>query len=104
MDLITTPASVLRELSQKFDALPIFKRDHGTALYHLASALEMTAGPFIMDLDLVMAQGRRAFEASMRAIPAIYRNCPIAVAPSAAPSRRSAPPPTQQPRFTNKRE
>ena len=77
MDLITTLAAVRRELSQKFDALPIFKRDRATALYHLASALEMTTDPFTVDLDLVMAQGRRALEASMRAIPAIYRNCSI---------------------------
>jgi hypothetical protein len=35
----------------------------------------MTTDPFTVDLDLVMALGRRALEASMRAIPAIYRNC-----------------------------
>jgi hypothetical protein len=83
MDLIATPASVRRELNQKFAALAIFKRDRATALYHLASALEMTTDPFTVNLDLVMALGRRALEASMRAIPAIYRNCSISsVAPT----------------------
>jgi hypothetical protein len=71
LDFISTPASVRRELSQKFDALPIFKRDRAIALFHLASALDMTTDPFTVDLDLVMALGRRALEASMRAIPAI---------------------------------
>ena len=37
----------------------------------------MTTDPFTVDLDLVMALGRRVLEASMRAIPAIYRNCSI---------------------------
>jgi hypothetical protein len=76
MDLITTPASVRHELSQKFDALPIFKRDRASALYHLAVALEMSTYPHTVNPDLVMAIGRRVLEASMRAIPGIYRNCP----------------------------
>lgn len=78
MDLITTPASVRHELSQKFDALPIFKRDRASALYHLAVALEMSTYPYTVEPDLVMAMGRRVLEASMRAIPGIYRNCPTA--------------------------
>jgi hypothetical protein len=77
MDIITTLVSIRRELSQKFDALPILERDRATALYRLASALEMTTDPLTVDLDLVMALGRRVLEASMRAIPAIYRNCSI---------------------------
>lgn len=77
MDLISAPVSVRRQLSQKFDVLPIFKQDRDTALYHLASALEMTTAPFTADLDLAMALGRRALDVSMRAIPAIYRSCSI---------------------------
>jgi hypothetical protein len=72
----TTPSSVRRELNQKFDALPSFKRDRATALYHLCAALEMSTNPYTVDPDLVMAMGRRVLEASMRAIPAIYRKCP----------------------------
>jgi hypothetical protein len=51
MDLVTTPASVRRELSQKFDALPIFKRDRASALYHFSAALEMSAYPYTVDPD-----------------------------------------------------
>jgi len=75
-----TPSTVRRELSQKFDALPIFKRDRATVLYHLCVALEMSTNPYTVDPDIVMAMGRRALEASMRAIPAIYRNCPVILA------------------------
>ena len=42
----------------------------------------MSIYPYTVDPDLVMAMGRRVLEASMRAIPGIYRNCP---AVSAAP-------------------
>ena len=69
MDLITTPASVRHDLSQKFEALPIFKRDRASALYHLAVALEMSTDPYTVDPDLVMAMGRRVLEASMRNLP-----------------------------------
>ena len=82
MDLITTPASVRLDLGRKFDALPIFKRDRASALYHLAVALEMSADPYTVNPDLVMAMGRRVLEASMRAIPGIYRNCPTTSLPS----------------------
>jgi len=40
------PSSVRLELSRKFDALPIFKRDRATALYHLCAALEMSTNPY----------------------------------------------------------
>lgn len=83
MDLITTPASIRHELSQTFDALPIFKRDRASALYHLAVALEMSTYPYTVNPDLVMAMGRRVLEASMRAIPGIYRNCPTISSASA---------------------
>ena len=82
MDSITNPSSVRLELSRKFDALPIFKRDRATALYYLCAALEMSTNPYTVDPDLVTAMGRRALEASMRAIPAIYRNCSAASAAS----------------------
>jgi hypothetical protein len=82
MGSITNPSSVRLELSRKFDALPIFKRDRATTLYHLCAALEMSTNPYTVDPDLVMAMGRRALEASMRAIPAIYRNCSAASAAS----------------------
>jgi hypothetical protein len=78
MDIITNPSSVRLELNRKFDALPIFERDRATALYHLCAALEMSTNPYTVDPDLVMAMSRRALEASMRAIPAIYRNCSAA--------------------------
>jgi hypothetical protein len=70
------PSSIRRELNQRFDALPIFKRDRATALYHLCVALEMSTDPYIVQPDIVMAMGRSALESGMRAIPAIYRNCP----------------------------
>lgn len=82
MDSTTNPSSVRLELNRKLDALPIFKRDRATALYHLCVALEMSTNPYTVDPDLVMAMGRRALEASMRAIPAIYRNCSAASATS----------------------
>lgn len=72
-----TPSSVRLALNQKFETLPIFKRDRATALYHLCAALEMSTNPYTVDPDLVMAMGRRALEASMRAIPTIYRNCSV---------------------------
>ncbi len=72
-----TPLSVRRELNEKFDALPIFKRDRATALYHLCSAVEMSTNPYTVDPDIVMAAGRRAVEACTRAVPAIYRRCPV---------------------------
>src|SRR5215467_3789048 len=72
-----TPVTVRRELNQKFDALQIFKRDRATALYHLCVALEMSTNPYAVDPDILMAMGRRALEASLRAIPAIYRNCQV---------------------------
>jgi hypothetical protein len=70
-------------LNQKFDALSIFRRDRASALYHFCVAVEMSTYPYTADPDLVMAMGRRVLEASMRAIPGIYRNCP---AVSAAPT------------------
>jgi antitoxin component of MazEF toxin-antitoxin module len=43
----------------------------------------MSTNPYTVDPDVVMAMGRRVLEASMRAIPAIYRKCPaVPVAPS----------------------
>lgn len=80
MDDTITPSSVRRELNQKFDALPIFKRDRATVLYHLCVGLEMSTNPYTVDPDIAMAMGRRALEASMRAIPAIYRKCPVSTA------------------------
>ena len=74
----TTPASVRRQLNQKFDALRIFKGNRASALYHLMAALEMSTYPYTVDPDLVMAMGRRAMETSMRAVPGIYRNCSAA--------------------------
>ena len=83
MDDPTTPSSVRRELNQKFDALPIFKRDRASALYHFCVAVEMSTYPYTIDPDLVMAMGRRVLEASMRAIPGIYCSCPaVSVAPT----------------------
>jgi hypothetical protein len=78
----TTPSTVRRELNQKFDELPLFKRDRTTALYHFCVAIEMSSNPFTVQPDLVMAMGRRAIESSMRAIPGVYRNC---LAPVSAP-------------------
>lgn len=72
-----TPLAVRREVNQKFDALPLFKRDRATALYHLCVALEMSTNPYTLDADIVMAMGRHNLEASLRAIPGIYRNCPF---------------------------
>jgi hypothetical protein len=43
----------------------------------------MSTNPYTVDPDILMAMGRRALEASLRAIPAIYRNCPIV--PATAP-------------------
>ena len=63
----TTPLSVRLALNRKLDALPIFKGHRATALYHLCTALEMSANPYTVDPDLVMAMGRRALKASMRA-------------------------------------
>src|ERR1039457_4957325 len=70
-------SSVRRELDQKFNSLPIFKRDRASTLYHFCAAVEMSTYPYTVDPDLVMAMGRRVLEASMRAIPGIYRNCPV---------------------------
>jgi hypothetical protein len=75
-----TPLTVRRELNQKFDALPIFKRGRATALYYLCAALEMSTIPYAVDPDILMAMGRHALEGSLRAIPAIYRNCPVVAA------------------------
>jgi hypothetical protein len=97
MDDTTTPSSVRRELNQKFDALSIFKRDRASALYHFCVALEMSTYPYTVDPDLVMAMGRRVLEASMRAIPGIYRNCPVV---SAAPTEMRAVTSRLPPRFT----
>ena len=58
MDDTTTPSSVRRELNQKFDALPIFKRDRTSALYHFCVAVEMSTYPYTID---------RVFSASLRA-------------------------------------
>src|ERR1035438_6066207 len=76
MDDATTPSSVRRELNLKFDALSIFKRDRASALYHFCVAVEMSTNPYTVDPDIVMAMGRRVLEASMRAIPGIFLNCP----------------------------
>jgi hypothetical protein len=40
----------------------------------------MSTDPYIVQPDIVMAMGRRALEAGMRTIPAIYRNCPASTA------------------------
>jgi hypothetical protein len=73
-----TPASVRRELKEQFEALALFKRDRNTALHHFCAALELIPTPLSDNPDLAMAKGRHAVEASMRAIPAIFRLCPIA--------------------------
>src|ERR1035437_771036 len=88
MDGATTPSSARRELNQKFDALSIFKRDRASALYHFCVVVEMSTNPYTVDPDLVMAMGRRVLEASMRAIPGIYRNCPAVSAASMVQFRR----------------
>lgn len=90
MDDIITPSSVRSELNQKFDALPIFKRDRTTVLYHLCLGLEMSTNPYTVDPDIAMAAGRRALEASMRAIPAIYRKCPVTTAAPPVPFNPAA--------------
>jgi len=74
----TNPSSIRSQLTEKFNALSILKRDRATALYHFCAVLEMSENPYIVHPDLVMARGRRAVEASMRAIPAIFLKCPIA--------------------------
>ena len=83
-----TPLTVRRELNQKFDALPIFKRGRATALYHLCVALEMSTNPYTVEPDILMAMGRHALEACLRAIPAIYRTCPVV--PATAPLQVNA--------------
>src|SRR5690348_12432893 len=90
MDDIITPSSVRSELNQKFDALPIFKRDRATVLYHLCLGLEMSTNPYTVDPDSAMAMGRRALEASMRALPAIYRKCPVTTAVPPVPFNPAA--------------
>jgi hypothetical protein len=70
-----TPSIVRQELNQKFDAQPLFKRDRATALYHFCIALEESTYPYTVNPDLVMAMGRRVLEATMRAVPGIFRNC-----------------------------
>lgn len=71
-----TPASVRRELIEQFEAQALFKRNRATALYHFCAALELIPTPISDNPDLAMAKGRHAIEASMRAIPAIFRLCP----------------------------
>ena len=71
-----TPASVRRKLNEQFESLALFKRDRGTALFHFCAALELIPTPISDNPDLAMAKGRHAIEASMRAIPAIFRLCP----------------------------
>jgi hypothetical protein len=80
----TTPASVRRELNEQFEALALFSRDRNTALYHFCTALELIPTPFSDNPDLQMAKGRHAVEASMRAIPVIFRICPVAPAASSS--------------------
>jgi hypothetical protein len=78
----TTPASVRRKLNEQFETLALFKRDLSTALYHFCAALELIPTPFSDNPDLAMAKGRHAVEASMRAIPAIFRICPVSTVAS----------------------
>jgi hypothetical protein len=73
---IPTPASVRRKLIEQFEALPLFRRNRDTALYHFCAALELIPAPVSDSPDLAMAKGRHAIEASMQAIPAIFRLCP----------------------------
>lgn len=79
----TTPASVRRELEQKFEALPLLKRDRATALYHFCVVLELTPTPLSENSDLELAKGRHVAETSMRAIPLIFRTCPVISPPPA---------------------
>jgi hypothetical protein len=79
---IPTPASVRRKLIEQFEAEALFKRDLGTALYHFCVALELIPTPISDNPDLAMAKGRHAIEASMRAIPTIFRLCPATPVPS----------------------
>src|ERR1035438_7454922 len=77
-----TPASVRRKLNEQFETLALFKRDRGTALYHFCAALELIPTPISDNPDLAMAKGRHAIEASMRAIPTIFRICPATPIPT----------------------
>lgn len=77
---VRTPASVRRELNEKFEAFAIFKRDRATALYHFCVALELLPVPLSVDSGLALAKGRHATEATMRAIPMIFRLCPVITA------------------------
>lgn len=81
--MIDTPASIRRKLNEQFEALALFKRNRAIALYHFCAALELIPVPISDNPDLAMAKGRYAIEASIRAIPAIFRLCP---APAAATS------------------
>ena len=72
-----TPASVRRKLIERFESLALFKRDRTTALYHYCVALELIPTPLSDNSDLTMAKGRHALEASIRAVPAIFRLCPV---------------------------
>jgi hypothetical protein len=78
----TTPASVRRKLVEQFEAQPLLQRDRSAAWYHFCAALELIPYPVTDSPDLAMAEGRHAVEASIRAIPAIFRICPVA--PSAS--------------------
>ena len=68
MDDITTPSSVRRELNQKFYALPIFKGDRASALYHFCTAVELRKYPYAIVPDLVMSIMPMMMVAAVQAI------------------------------------
>jgi hypothetical protein len=68
-------AEARREIARSFEALPIFQRPRGQALYHYVAVLEVEALKAGGDAARYFGAHRSAVESSFHAIPAVVRQC-----------------------------
>jgi hypothetical protein len=75
IDPNSIPLEARRAITKRFGELPIFKRSRRVAVYNFFAALEQETSVLTGNSQAIYALGRRAIEASHRAIPAIFSNC-----------------------------
>jgi len=68
-------AEARREIDRSFEALPIFQRPRGQALYHYVAVLEVEAFKAGGDPSRFFGAHRSAVESSFHAIPGVVRRC-----------------------------
>jgi hypothetical protein len=75
IDPFTVTVEARHGVTQRLHDLPIFKRSRSAAVYNFFAALEKSTSMVTSNPEAMNALGRRAIEATHRAIPAIFAKC-----------------------------